>query len=178
MFRNSLYAFIAILFMAVSSPVHASDVLVVDIEKIFANSLSGKSLISQIKKEGEAIRGSRDKAQKDLEADAKKIEDQKTLLTPEALRAKADELKLKEISKNQEIQQELRKLENAQATARNEIFAKLSPILSEVMKEKNANAIMEARMALISNPDINVTDIVVKRLDAALKSVKLVIPND
>lgn len=164
--------------MAAANPAQASDVLVVDIEKVFANSLSGKSLIDQIKTEGDAIRASRDKAQKDLEADAKKIDEQKTLLTPEALRAKADELRLKEISKNQEIQQELRKLETAQATARNEILKKLSPILTEVMKQKGADAIIEARLALISSPDINVTDVVVKRLDEALKSVKLEMPKD
>ena len=46
------------------------------------------------------------------------------------------------------------------------------------MKEKGADAVIEARLALISSPDINVTDIVVKRLDAALKSVKLEMPKD
>ncbi|MGC6511358.1 MAG: OmpH family outer membrane protein [Parvibaculales bacterium] len=178
MLRKSIYTFIAVLFMATVNPALANDVLVVDIQKVFANSLSGKSLNSQVKEKTDAIRATRDKAQKDLEADAKKIEDQKTLLTPEALRAKADELRLKEIAKNQELQQELRKLETAQAAAQSEILKKLSPILSDVMKEKGADAIMEARLALISNPDINVTDVVVKRLDDSLKSVKLVMPKD
>ncbi len=95
------------------------------------------------------------------------------MLTQEALRAKADDLRLKEIAKNQELQQELRKLEASQLTARNEILKALQPILKDVMAEKKASMIMEKRAVLISSPDIDVTDIVVKRLDGVLTSVTL-----
>ncbi len=149
-----------------------------DIEKIFSNSKAGQSLIGQIKTRAEALQATRDKAQKELEGDAKKIDEQKTLLAQEALRAKADDLRLKEIAKNQELQQELRKLEASQLTARNEILKALQPILKDVMAEKKASMIMEKRAVLISSPDIDVTDIVVKRLDGVLTSVTLKDPKN
>ena len=178
MFKKISLAIIAALFLSVASPAIAAEALILDIGKVFANSKAGQSLIGQIKTRAEALQATRDKAQKELEGDAKKIDEQKTLLTQEALRAKADDLRLKEIAKNQELQQELRKLEASQLTARNEILKALQPILKDVMAEKKASMIMEKRAVLISSPDIDVTDIVVKRLDGVLTSVTLKDPKN
>ncbi len=173
MFKKSIYVLIAALFIGGVTPIQAAEVLIVSVEKVLANSLAGKSLRSQAQKRVNDLNATRDKIQKKLQASVKKLEQQKTLLTSEALRAKADDLRLKEIAKNQELQQLSRKLQTSQAVAQNEIFAKLLPILTEIMKEKKASSIIRAQFALAATPDIDVTDIAVKRLDAVLKSVKI-----
>ena len=64
-------------------------------------------MISQVQKKQEKIKSQRDKAQKELSDKVQKLDSQKTMMAPDALQAKADELKLEEIAKNQELQQEL-----------------------------------------------------------------------
>ena len=83
-------------------------------------------MISQVQKKQEAIKSQRDKAQKDLSDKVQKLDSQKTMMAPDALQAKADELKLEEIAKNQELQQELRKIDAGLAAARAEILKSLS----------------------------------------------------
>ena len=133
-------------------------------------------MISQVQKKQEKIKSQRDKAQKELSDKVQKLDSQKTMMAPDALQAKADELKLEEIAKNQELQQELRKIDAGLAAARAEILKSLSPILKDIMTEKGSIAILERSAVLIGSPDVDITDTATKRLDGVLSSVKVEAP--
>lgn len=176
MLKKILFATLAVAIVTFTAPAKAGEILIINMDGVYANSLAGKSLISQVQRKGEAIKNKRDNAQKELESIARKIEDQKNLLAPEALRAKADELRLKQISANQEIQTEIRKIEAGQANASAQILQTLSPILKDILDEKKASIVMERRSILIGSPDDDITAEAVKRLNSKLKSVKLDAP--
>lgn len=174
--KLAIFTFIAILFSAPLSAFAQSNVLIIDIERVFVNSMAGKSMMEQLKKKGGDLKSKRDKAQTDLTAEAKKLESQRTLLDPTALQSKADELRLKEIATNQELQQDARQVEAGRQAAQSEILTALSPILKEIMVEKKAVAVFNRTSVLIGSPDVDITDIAVKRLDGKLKSVKVQAP--
>ena len=171
-----IFSFALFLFSVPQQVFAQSNVLILNIEKLFADSKAGKSMISQVQKKQEAIKSQRDKAQKNLSDKVQKLDSQKTMMAPDALQAKADELKLEEIAKNQELQQELRKIDAGLAAARAEILKSLSPILKDIMNEKGAIAILERSAVLIGSPDVDITDTATKRLDGVLSSVKVEAP--
>lgn len=179
MLKKSLFAIFAIaLAVGITPAARAGDVLVVDIDTVYTTSLAGKSLLKQIRKKDEVIKKQVEAAQKELEKESNKLEGQKALLAPEALQAKTDELRLKSISKNQELQQEVRKVKAAQANANAQILKALSPILKDIMEEKKAAIVVERRTILIGSEDRDITDEAVKRLNAKLKSVKFEAPKN
>lgn len=167
----------ALTFLALPQQAFAqSNILILNVEKLFADSKAGKSMISQAKEKQESIVSKRDAAQKDLSEKVQKMESQKSMMAPDALQARADELKLEEMAKNQELQQELRKIDAGLAAARAEILKTLSPILRDIMNEKGAIAILERGAVLIGSPDVDITDTAIKQLDGVLSSVKVEAP--
>jgi len=150
-----------------------ANILIVNGDKVFANARAGESMATQGQARAQALISNRDKAQAELEADSKKLEGQKTLLAPEVYSTKADDLRLKQTAKNQELKREQRKIELGQANARAEINKVFVEIVQEVMKEKKATTVLDRRLVYGASPDIDITDIVLQRLDAKLKSVKV-----
>lgn len=176
MLKKSIYTLVALAVIGLATPAKAADVLIINLDVVYANSLVGKSLIAQVQKKVKAIKAQHDKTQKELETEAKKIESQKNLLPQDALRDKTDKLRLNEIAKSQELQQEIRKVESGKASANEQILKVLSPILKDIMNEKKATIVVDRRSILIGSPDADITAEAVKRLDSKIKSVKLEAP--
>ena len=97
-----IFSFALFLFSVQQHVFAQSNILILNIEKLFADSKAGKSMISQVQKKQEAIKSQRDKAQKDLSDKVQKLDSQKSMMAPDALQAKADELKLEEIASDNE----------------------------------------------------------------------------
>ncbi len=157
-----------------TQPVWAKNSFVIlNMDQVFANSLVGKDLAKQISLETEALKKLKIKVENELKAQVKKIESQKSFLSPETLQVKVQELRANEVHKKKELAEKVKQVESASAKAQKQVLDILAPILKKNMKEKQADAVFERRNILIGNPDIDITEVTIKQLDEQIKTLKL-----
>ncbi len=154
-------------------PAKAENVLAFNIDRALAESKAGKNIAEQLQKYGETIQGKAQKLQQDLQSDAEKLQEQRSLMSQEALQGKFQELQQKEAEGRQTLSVEARSVENARNQALQVVIDKVSDILEAISRERKADLIIRSNVLLFANPDLDITDEVIKRLDKEITKVKV-----
>lgn len=181
-FSSALFAFAAAGLIA-ASPVTAAaaDVLVVDFGRIYATSLAGKDAQSKLRNIGDSI-------EKELQPEVEAVRTEQQKLGPR-FKDKTREQVLADLradqalaatyttyaQKAQTLEQKLAlRQQELQATEQRALEAVVrgsEPILQEMLKERNADAILQANTVIIASPGADITQEVISRLDQRLKAV-------
>lgn len=154
---------------AIAQPVIVS----ADIERAIALSKAGKNMNDQVEKMTKGVQGTVDKVQKDLQKEAEKLEEQKNLMAADALQVKREELRLKQITKQQEISKEARAIQAGAQNALKEIAEVAVAELKTLAKEKNADIVLRREATYIVEPKSDLTDELVERINKKISSVKV-----
>lgn len=159
----------------------AADVLVVDFQRVFRDSLAGKDaqeklrgvsdqINNELKPEFDAFTAERDKLGPRF-----KDKTQQQLIAElerdESLRKQYEsvQVKLQGLQQKQQLrEQELQATEQRALAA---VIKGTEPILTELLAERNASVVLERGSITIAAPSTDVTNEVVKRLDSRLKAV-------
>jgi Skp family chaperone for outer membrane proteins len=156
-------------------------IAVIDMNRVSAESLLGKSYASQIEALENEIKSEGTKKQAELQkldAAIKALQDdldkQASLLSPEAADRKRQDIVKKSRERQaylEDGQQELGRMrERAQAQAENlnnEFQVKIKPSIDAVAKDKNIDIILSNQVALTVNKDFDISrDVIVKADDA------------
>lgn len=156
-------------------------IAVIDMNRISAESLLGKSYASQIealeneiKSEGTKKQAELQKLDTAIKALQDDLDKQASLLSPEAADRKRQEIVKKSRERQaylEDGQQELGRMrERAQAQAENlnnEFQVKIKPSIDAVAKDKNVDIILSNQVALTVNKDFDISrDVIVKADDA------------
>ena len=145
-----------------------SPILTINQERLFAASLYGERVNSDVEAASETLSAENRQIEADLTAEEKSLTEQRPNLTPEAFRLLADAFdeKVQAIRRAQEVKtRELgRRLEEERAT----YFTLVVPILGTLMKEHGATAILDRRVIFISSEGVDITDEAIRRIDATL----------
>jgi len=156
-------------------------IAVIDMNRISAESLLGKSYAAQIEALENEIKSEGTKKQAELQkldAAIKALQDdldkQASLLSPEAADRKRQDIVKKSRERQaylEDGQQELGRMrERAQAQAENlnnEFQVKIKPSIDAVAKDKNVDIILSNQVALTVNKDFDISrDVIVKADDA------------
>lgn len=173
----------AISFATLAAPTlaFAAEILVVDYNRVFRDSLSGKDAQNKLRALGETVarelQPEADAARADQQSLATrfqgKTEQQATeeLQKDPALR-KTYETAAKKIEaftqKQQLRQQELQETERRAVAA---VLKGTEPILRELLAEKKASVVLESAGALVAAPTADITTEVISRLDTRVKAV-------
>ncbi|MCF6316283.1 MAG: OmpH family outer membrane protein [Marinosulfonomonas sp.] len=163
------------LWFGAAAPVAAQDqgassstILTINQERLFAASLYGERVNSDIEAASATLSAENRRIEADLTAEEKSLTEQRPNLTPEAFRLLADgfDEKVQAIRRAQELKtRELgRRLEEERAT----YFKLIVPILGTLMKEHGATVILDRRVIFISSEGVDITDEAVRRIDATL----------
>ena len=162
-------------------PARTPKIAVIDMNRISAESLLGKSYASQIEALENEIKAEGTKKQAELQkldAAIKALQDdldkQASLLSPEAADRKRQDIVKKSRERQaylEDGQQELGRMrERAQAQAENlnnEFQVKIKPSIDAVAKDKNIDIILSNQVALTVNKDFDISrDVIVKADDA------------
>ena len=167
--------FIAICFLLCAMPAVAqgvgvvqSDILVLDPERLFEESLLGKRMASEHQAAREALAAENRKLEAELEAEEQTLTDLRAETSPEEFREMADafDAKVQEIRRNSE--RRVLDLERDRERAPLFFLRAVEPILVEVMREAGGVAIIDARTVLLRADVIDITEIAVSRIDEAI----------
>lgn len=180
-FKKSLLAATLLAAAFVPSLAAAADVLVVDFQRVYRDSLAGKDAQTKLRGVNDAINAElkpeldawtaerdklgprfKDKTQEQLIAELQKDENLRKQY--EAVQTTLQNLQQKQQLREQELQ----------ATEQRALAAVIKgtePILNDLLNERNAAVVLERGSITVAAPNTDVTNEVVKRLDARLKAV-------
>ena len=156
-------------------------IAVIDMARIYSDSLLGKSYTARIESLRNEIEAERTKKQSDLtkmdaavKALQDEIEKQQSVLSPEALEKKRQELVKKSRDRQaylEDGQQDLQRMqERAQQqaqTLQNEFQVKIKPHVDAVAKEKGLDILLDSGGAMTMNKDFDISQDVIVRADDA-----------
>jgi len=159
-------------------PAAQAAILIVDMERLGAESAAGKSGAQQLQSKAQAVQARAKQLGDSLnaEVDAVRRQQQTNAMAPEALQAKERELNQKQNTYRQEIANREQDLARSQAYVREQIFGAVGPIIQQVMRERGASVVVAREAALAFNQALDVTSEVVRRLDTALPRVSVTPP--
>ena len=96
---------------------------------------------------------------------------QKTILTKEEYQKKSDSLRKKVIDYQSHRRTSLEKITTQRAEARQKLLEKLDPILKTYIKENDISLIIDRKNVLIGNANLDITNIIVEKLNKELPSL-------
>lgn len=138
----------------------------VDLQRTLNETSAGKAAKAKLEKEKKSKQAALDKEQQDLRKFATDLEKQKVVLKPDVLRQRERELQEKYVKLQEtymKLQQDLAKQE---AQLVQKIFAKASPAIKDIAREKGFTIILEKNEGAVlwGAPSLDITDEVNKRV--------------
>ena len=113
----------------------------------------------------------------EIETSLKKEEsdllEKKNILTKDEYNKKTDSLRKKVIDYQSQRRAAIDKITTQRAKSRETLLQKLTPILDSYMKENNISLIIDKKNTLGANPEIDITKVIVEKLNKELPSLNL-----
>ena len=166
--------FVVTFLVLVSTYAHAEQrIAYLDMNFILNNSDAGKGaqdfLQNSFKKNQKKFNDMENK----LKEAEKDLLSKKTILTKEEYQKKSDDLRKKVIDYQSQKRASLDKIASQRAVARQKLLKKLDPILSNYIKDNNISLIVDKKTIILGNKDLDITNIIVEKLNKELPSLKL-----
>ena len=134
-----------------------------------------------------AGKGAQDFLQKSFKENQKKFADeenalkkeendlltQKTILTKGEYQKKSDNLRKKVIDYQSQRRLSLEKITTQRAEARQKLLEILDPIMKTYTEENNISIVIDKKDILVGNTDLDITNIIVKKLNKELPSLNI-----
>jgi Skp family chaperone for outer membrane proteins len=148
-------------------------ILVVDTEGVFAQSKVGQSIRTQLQEHAKKLQAEGQKGEAALEADVKKLQGERALLSQEDLQKKVQALQKREGEFQQDMQEKSQALQLGAQQARVKVEAVLRPIFGDIMKEKGGTILFDQSVVLAGGVDLDITPEVLKRLNEKLSTIEV-----
>ncbi|MCS6986546.1 MAG: OmpH family outer membrane protein [Sphingomonadaceae bacterium] len=153
-------------------------IVVVDLDRVVAESAAGKAAVSELQTRANALRARAQTLGSQLQADAQAIQQgqaSKTLQGPQ-LEQRVKALQEKESAARAEIGKGEEELARAQQYVLQQINTAVQPIISQIMRERGAAIVLAQQATIQHSASLNITNEVLARLNAALPKVSTTPP--
>ncbi|MCV2873326.1 OmpH family outer membrane protein [Defluviimonas sp. WL0050] len=149
------------------SPV-PSPIVTLDQERLFSESLWGKRAAERIEARSTELALENRQIEGELTVEERALTDRRATMTPEAFRAAADafDAKVTEIRQTQDAK--LRAIGRLQETERQRFLAAAFPVIGDVVRSRGAVAVLDSRAIFLAAEAIDITDILIERIDTEL----------
>ena len=153
-------------------------IAVVDIQAVMQTAEAPKGIRAQMQKAQagfqQGLQGKNDELKK-LDQD---LQAQRSVLAPEAFQQRQREFEQKVADAQREVQERRGKLDSVFNNAFQEVEAAVVQIVNQMAKESGTTLVLNKGTAIVlySQPDLDITQEVIKRLNAKLPSVAVAIP--
>ncbi len=145
-----------------------SPVLTLDQERFFASSAWGLRAAAEIEAASADLAAENRRIEGELTTEEKALTEERKTTDAEAFRVKADAFDAKVVAIRAAQDQKGRDLAARRDTERQAFFAAALPVLGEVMTERGAVAILDARAIFVAVNGIDVTDQLILAVDAKI----------
>ena len=165
--------FFSIFFLPLNTKLLASDIYFVDYSKVMNQSIAGKKAQDYLKKLVTNSNKKFNDTAKKLKEEENKIISQKTVLSKEEYKKKADALRKKVFELNKEREKSIREVAKKRKKAGDELLKNLNPILGKYMNENNISVVIDKKNVLMGNKKFEITSQVIEILNKEFKSINL-----
>lgn len=159
--------------LLVASPAFAGGVGIINIEKIMKESKAAQSIRTQLQDKQKGFQADLDSKQKQLQAEDQSLVKQKNTLSKDAFEKKVKDFQAKAAGAEREIQTKKAALDKAFTAALKEVQDKVIGISKEIADAKDMDLVVSSSQVLYGKPSLDITDDVLKKLDASLPSVQV-----
>ena len=111
--------------------------------------------------------------EKSLKKEESDLLEKKNILTKDEYNKKTDSLRKKVIDYQSQRRASLDKIATQRVKSRETLLQKLTPILDSYMKENNISLVIDKKYTLGGNPEIDITKVIVEKLNKELPSLNL-----
>ena len=145
-----------------------SPVLIIDTERVFAESLFGLRIAAQVQADSEALVTENRRIEAALTEEERGLTVRRPTMTVEAFRTEADAFdeRVQGIRRAQDAKQ--RALQDGIVTGRDQFLQAATPILGQIMQESAAAVILDRRSVFLGIGTIDITDQAIDRINAAI----------
>lgn len=148
-------------------------VAVVDIQRILRESAASKSIHGQIEKQRAAYQQQITKQENELRSAEQELNKQRTLVSPEAFNERRRQFEQRVGNLQRDVQNRKRELDKAFSTAMRTVENSLRQVIEQLVSERRLTLVLVKTQTVYSAPELELTDEVMKRLNAKLPSVKV-----
>lgn len=158
---------------APSGAAPAARILIVDLRRAIAGSKVGQSIQTQ-------VNGLKQQAQSQLNSEAEglkreraQIEQQGAILAANVKAQKVKDFQTRAMVFEKKVQERGGLIQGGMLKANQQVEEALGPILQGIMQERQATVLLDRGTVIIAPPGLDVTGIVVQRLDTKLQNVQV-----
>ncbi|MFX0544399.1 OmpH family outer membrane protein [Roseovarius sp. S1116L3] len=145
-----------------------SEILVLDPDRLFSGTQVGQRLTDQYQAERDALIANNRELEAELRAEEQALTEARKTMTASEFRAEADAFDDKVRSIRAENDRKARDLERGRELAPLSLMRMAEPILVQVMRDTGGKIILDNRQVLLRADAIDITDIAIARIDAAI----------
>lgn len=145
-----------------------SEILVLDPERLFAETLLGQQMSEEFQAAREAMSARNRQLETELEAEEQALTEKRAILSPEAFRDLADQFDTKVQRIRRESDQAVRNLERRRDLLPVQFMRMVEPVLVDLLEETGGAVIMDARTVLLRADAVDITGLAATRIDAEI----------
>ena len=144
-----------------------------DMKFVLNNSKAGKEAQDFLKNYFEKNQTKLKNTQKNLRESEKDLLSKKTILSKEEYKIKSEEPRREVIAYQAERKSTAEKISKQRFEAKKTLLKNLNPILATYIKENNISLVIDKKNVIIGSEELDITKIIVKKLDTKLHSLNL-----
>jgi Skp family chaperone for outer membrane proteins len=145
-----------------------SEILVLDPERLFSDTQVGQRLTKQYEAERDRLIAHNRELEAELRAEEQALTDARKTMTPKEFRVEADAFDAKVRAIRQENDRKARDLERGREIAPLTLMRMAEPVLVQLMHDTGGKVILDNRQVLLRADAIDITDLAIARVDAAI----------
>jgi Skp family chaperone for outer membrane proteins len=156
-----------------AAPMGQTRILVIDRQAVFQASKVGQDVMRQITGYRQSMSTQLKAEQDSLQREASALQTQGAILAPDVKAQRVKAFQAKEAAFRAKWETKQSQLQGGVQLAQQQIGQALVPILQGIMTERQANLLLDRAAVLNANQDLDITRVVIQRLDQKLPSVKV-----
>ena len=143
-------------------------VLIIDSERLFSETLYGRRLAAELAAAAAALQAENDAIVAELQAEERSLTERRPAMAPAAFRTAAEAFDEKVQALRRERDARTQDLQRQSAESRTAFETEVQSVIADMMIERGAVVVLEQRSVVMSIRAANITDEAITRIDAAL----------
>ncbi|MCC7036854.1 MAG: OmpH family outer membrane protein [Alphaproteobacteria bacterium] len=176
-FKATIIAGVAAASLAASPAVHAEthplNFAIVDMNKVMREATAGDQIRTELTAKSKQFHTELENQDKTLSAQKEALAKSRESMTEDAFEKKVKELQGKYGEAERLLQERRRTLDVASNTSRNKLLTEATKLIADIAKEKGYSAVFTQEAVLLAEPELDITDEVVKRMNTSVKKIAI-----
>lgn len=151
-------------------------VAVIDVQRLQREAAASQSVKAQIEKQYAVHQQEITKQENEVRSAEQELTRQRTLISPEAFAERRRQFEQKVANLQRDVQNRKREMDKSQLAAQRIIEQALAGVVEQIVTERKLTLVLRRDQTVYAAPEFEITDEVMKRLNAKLPSVKVPAP--